>query len=393
MDILSAAKEIENDIIKWRRDLHKIPEIGNDLPKTREYIREKLEEMGIPYILTKSVTGIVALIEGKSQGKTVALRSDMDGLPVEEETEVSFQSQNGSMHACGHDAHGAMLLGAAKILKNNRNMIKGNVKLIFQPGEESPGGAEPMIEEGCLENPKVDAIFGQHIGNLIDGLQTGQVAVSLGNAMACRDSFKIVVKGRGAHSSTPHLSIDPIAVSAQVINGIYMIKSRELDALSPSVISICMIHGGTASNIIPEAVVLEGSTRSIDPETRQYISKRIEEVVKNTCSSFGAAYEFTFSWGYPVLTNDREMALLAMESARKIAGAENVKEAKGPIMGSEDMAFYLNKIPGAYCFLGSVVENEGVVYGHHNPKFDLDESVFVKGTALFVQMALDYLNL
>ncbi|MBE6012716.1 M20 metallopeptidase family protein [Anaeropeptidivorans aminofermentans] len=391
-NILNLALEIENEIIKWRRELHQIPEVGTQLPKTCEYIKGKLDEMGIPYTCTKSVTGIVALIEGGSPGKTVALRSDMDALPVLEETGLDFKSTNGSMHACGHDAHSAMLLGAAKILNDHKSELKGNVKLIFQPGEESPGGAEPMIKEGCLENPKVDAIFGQHIGVLIDGLKTGEVAVSYGNAMACRDAFKIAVKGRGAHSSTPHLSIDPVAIAAQIINGIYMIKARELDALSPSVISVCMIHGGTASNIIPEKVEMEGSTRSIDPKVRKFIAERIEQVVKTTCETYGADYEFEFSWDYPVLTNHKEMAEMVIEGAGKILGSDKVFVQPQAIMGSEDMSFFLNEVPGAYYFLGSVVSQDGVVYGHHNPKFLLDESVFAKGSAVMVQLVQDYLN-
>lgn len=391
-NILNLALEIENEIIQWRRELHQIPEVGNCLPNTCGYIKGKLDEMGIPYTCTESVTGIVALIEGGSPGKTVALRSDMDALPILEETGLEFKSTNGAMHACGHDSHSAMLLGAAKILNNHKSELKGNVKLLFQPGEESPGGAEPMIKEGCLENPKVDAIFGQHIGVLIDGLKTGEIAVSYGNAMACRDAFKIAVKGRGAHSSTPHLSIDPIAIAAQIINGIYMIKARELDALSPSVISVCMIHGGTASNIIPEKVEMEGSTRSIDPKVRKFIADRIEQVVKSTCETYGADYEFEFSWDYPVLTNHKEMAEMVIEGAGKILGSDKVFVQPQAIMGSEDMSFYLNEVPGAYYFLGNVVEQNGVVYGHHNPKFDLDESVFVKGTAVMVQLVNDYLN-
>ncbi|MDL2248592.1 M20 family metallopeptidase [Tyzzerella sp. OttesenSCG-928-J15] len=391
-NFLDYAKRIEEKITSRRRDLHKMPELGNETIKTRDYIAKALDEMGIEYSLSKSVTGIVAIIRGSEAGKTVAIRTDMDALPVVEETDLNFKAEGSCMHACGHDAHMAMALGAAEILNNNRDKLKGNVKIIFQPGEEAPGGAKPMIEEGCLENPKVDAIFGQHIGALIDGLKTGEIAVSKGNAMACRDAFSIEIKGRGAHSSTPHLSIDPVAIAAQVINGIYMIKARQLRALSPAVISVCMVHGGTASNIIPESVKLEGSTRSIDPEDRQFIARRIEEVVKANCEAFGAEYKFNFSWDYPVLTNDSHMAQIVMEAAGKVLGSDKVFEQTQAIMGSEDMAFYHNEVPGAYFFLGSVVEQDGVVYGHHNPKFMLDESVFYKGAAVMAQVVWDYLQ-
>lgn len=388
MDILQSVRDIEKQIITWRRDLHKNPEIENCTPQTRDYIAAQLDQMGISYEKCESVTGLIAHIQGAKDGKTIVFRADMDALPVSEETGLDFASQNDYMHACGHDAHAAMLLGAAKVLNDNKDKLPGNVRLLFQPGEEYPGGAEPMIAEGCLDG--ADAIFGLHIGNLIEGLESGQVAVHMGNSMACKDSFFIKVIGRGGHSSVPHLSIDPIAISAQLINGLYMIKGRELPALSPSVISVCTIHGGTASNIIPDEVVIEGSTRSVDDATRQLIAKRIQEVAKSTCQTYGATCDFTFEWGYPVLKNNEEMAKLAAKSACQIVGTDNVFTDKDALMGSEDMSFYLNKLPGAYFFLGSIVSDNGVIYGHHSPKFMLDESAFIYGSAIFVQIVMDY---
>lgn len=391
-DITLLSQEMQEQIVKWRRALHQIPEIGNNLPLTSKYVQDVLTELGIPFHTLLNGNAVVGLIEGAKPGKTVALRADMDALPLVEEADVDFKSTNGSMHACGHDAHTAMLLGAAKILNENKEQLKGNVKLLFQPGEESPGGAKPMIEEGCLKNPTVDAIFGQHIGVLFDDLKSGNMLVSYGSVMACRDSFKIKIKGRGAHSSMPHLSIDPIAITAQVINDIYMIKARELDALSPAVISVCMVHGGTASNIIPDSVELEGSTRSIDPKVRKFIAKRVEQVVKNTCEAFGATYEFEYIWDYGVTTNNKEMAQVVMDAAKKIIPEDEIGVQTTSLMGSEDMSFYLDEVPGAYSFLSSVVKQDGVVYNHHNPKFMLDESVFYRGSALFVQIAKDFLE-
>lgn len=391
MDINKLAAELQEQIVQWRRDLHQIPEIGNELPQTSKYVQDRLDEMGIPFVTMVNGSGILATIKGGSPGKTVAIRADMDALPVPEEAPVDFKSTNGNMHACGHDSHTAMLLGAAKILSEHRDELKGTVKLIFQPGEESPGGAKPMIAEGCLDG--VDAIFGQHIGCLIAGAgESGKIIVSHGNLMACRDAFKIKITGRGAHSSTPEQSIDPIAIAAQVINGIYMIKARENSALCPMVISVCMVHGGTASNIIPETVEMEGSTRAIDNKTREMIARRIEEVVKGTCAAYGAAYEYEFIWDYDITTNNPEMADLVIQSAKDLGMGEDVQLQSGAIMGSEDMSFYLNEVPGAYYFLSSVVEQDGHVYGHHNPRFMLDESVFSKGTALFVKIAANYLN-
>ncbi len=350
-------EKLENQIIKWRRDLHQIPEIGNNLPKTSFYVQNCLKEMGIEFKTMVNGSGIVATIIGNKPGKTVALRADMDALVINEEAPIDFKSTNGCMHSCGHDAHTAMLLGAAKILSENKDKINGRVKLIFQPGEESPGGAIPMINEGALEG--VDAIFGQHIGCLFSSLKpsdTGKIIISKNKVMSCRNSFKIVIKGKGAHSSVPHMAIDPIAIAAQVINGIYMIKAREIDTLSPAVISICMIHGGTASNIMPEFIEMEGSARIFDPILSNKIEKRIEEIVKFYCEAYGAKYEFQFLKDYSALVNDEKMADIVINAAEKLVPKSNIIEQAQALMCSEDMSFYLEKVPGAYFFLASVVE-------------------------------------
>jgi len=382
---------LHEQIVKWRRDLHQIPEIGNDLPQTSAYVQKVLSDMGIPFVTMINGSGIFATITGGLTGKTIALRADMDGLPIVEQAPVSFKSTNGNMHACGHDAHTAMLLGAAKVLNDNKDTIKGTVKLIFQSGEESIGGAKLMIEEGCLDG--VDAIFGQHIEcNFFGAKESGKITVSHSNAMACRDSFKIKIVGRGGHGAWPENTIDPIAMSAQVINGINLIKAREISALTPCVISICMINGGTAGNIIPNEVVLEGSTRSVDVKTREIVATRIEEVLKHTCSAFGGSYKFAFIKGYDITQNNPKMADLVIDSAKDLGFGDDIVLQSSPVMGSEDMSFYLNKVSGAYYFLSSVVHQDGQVYGHHNPKFMLDEGVFSKGTALLLQIIANYLG-
>jgi len=392
VDIRKLAEGMQDQVVKWRRDLHQIPEIGNELPQTSKYVQDCLKEMGIPFVTMVNGSGIVATIAGGSAGKTIALRADMDALPITEDAPVDFKSTNGKMHACGHDAHTSMLLGAAKILNDNKAGIKGTVKLIFQPGEEAPGGAKPMIAEGCLKG--VDAIFGAHIGCLFANIkESGKILVSHGNAMACRDVFKIKIIGRGGHGAWPENCIDPVAVAAQVINGIYMIKAREIAALAPSVISICMVHGGTANNIIPQAVELEGSTRAVDPKTRELIASRIEQVLKNTCASYGATYEFNFEWDYDITTNNPAMADLVIKAANDLGMGGDIIAQPSPLMGSEDMSFFLNEVPGAYYFLTSVAPNQdGMVYGHHNTKFMLDESVFSKGVALLLQITANYLD-
>ena len=391
MDIMKEAKDLQDRIVKWRRDLHKIPEIGNELPKTSSYVQECLKSMGIPFVTMVRGSGILASINGAGQGKTIALRADMDALPIREETPVDFKSTNGNMHSCGHDAHTAMLLAAARIINDNKALLKGSVKLIFQPGEENPGGAKPMIDEGCLDG--VDAIFGLHIGLILNEIKkSGKIIVSHDKVMASRDAFKIKIIGRGAHSASPHMSIDPVAIAAQLINNVYLIKARECDALDPSVISICMVHGGTANNIIPQTVEIEGSTRSLNQQTREKIARRIEQVSKSTCEVHGATAEFNYFWDYDITKNNPEMADFVIQAAKDLDLGDDIVIQTSAVMGSEDMSFFLNKVPGAYFFLSSVAEQDGQVFGHHHPRFMLDESVFYKGTALFVQIVQNYLG-
>ena len=391
MDIKKVSESVQEQVIKWRRDLHQIPEIGNDLPMTSKYVQEQLSEMGIPFVTMVNGSGVLATIKGDGAGKTIALRADMDALPLVEEAPVDFKATNGNMHTCGHDAHAAMLLGAAKVLNDNKAHINGTVKLIFQPGEESPGGAKPMIAEGALNG--VDAVFGQHIGCLFNDIKdSGKIIVSHSNAMACRDAFKIKVVGRGAHGAWPENAIDPISIGTQVINGIYMIKAREVSALDPAVISIGMVHAGTANNIIPMSLEIEGTTRSIKPETRKRIAERLEQVVKNTCEAHGASYEFEYNLDYDITANNPEMADLVIKSAVDLGFGADVLPQTSAVMGSEDMSFFLNEVPGAFFFLSSVVHQDGQVFGHHHPKFMLDESVFHKGVAVFVQIVKNYLG-
>jgi len=391
MDINKLAQDAQELVVKWRRDLHQIPEIGNDLPMTSKYVQDRLSEMGIPFVTMVNGSGVLATIKGSGAGKTIALRADMDALPLVEEAPVEFKATNGNMHTCGHDAHTAMLLGAAKVLNDNKDYINGTVKLIFQPGEESPGGAKPMIAEGALDG--VDAVFGQHIGCLFNDIKdSGKVIVSHSNAMACRDAFKIKIIGRGAHGAWPENAIDPISIGTQVVNGIYMIKAREVSALDPAVISIGMIHAGTANNIIPMSLEIEGTTRSIKPETRKRIAERLEQVVKNTCEAHGASYEYEYNLDYDITANNPEMADLVIKSATDLGYGGDVLPQTSAVMGSEDMSFFLNKVPGAFFFLSSVVHQDGQVFGHHHPKFMLDESVFCKGVAVFVQIVKNYLG-
>lgn len=394
MDVLKEAREIEKEIINWRRELHKIPELNLNLPKTSYYVQEKLKSFNIEFKTLVEGNAIVALIKGKDHGKTIALRGDMDALPIEEETGLSFSSiHKGCMHACGHDGHTAMLLGAAKILSENTDKFSGNVKLLFQPGEEYPGGAKPMIDEGAMENPKVDAVIGLHNGLINEKIPSGSIAYRDGCMMASMDRFLIKVIGKGCHGAYPQLGIDPIIVSSEIVLALQKIISREINTNVPSILSVCRINGGFSQNIIPDIVELEGTVRATDVETRNFIARRIEEVVKGICLAARADYKLEYDYKYPPVMNDKEFNKIFVEAAKKILGEKEIVEMPTPVMGGEDMAFFLEKAAGTFFFLANPkVYEDGKIYSHHSSKFDLDESYFYIGTALFVQTALDFLN-
>ncbi|MEY8416976.1 amidohydrolase [Tissierella praeacuta] len=392
MDIIKSAKRIEESIINWRRDLHQIPEIGLNLEQTSQYVIKQLEEMGIEYRKNIGVSGIVGLIKGDKPGRTIALRADMDALPIKEETGLPFASKNGNMHACGHDAHTAILLGAAKVLNENKDKIKGNVKLIFQPAEEGPGGAKPMIEDGALKEPKVDAIMGLHVGNLTENSKEGSIMVSYNNMMACLDRFKLKLIGKGCHGAYPETGVDPIAMAGYFISNVQSIISRELSPTDPAVVTIGKINGGFAYNIIPDSVELEGTVRAVDQKVRENIAKRIEDFAKGISETMRGTYEYEYVFGYPPLVNDKEFTKDFIESAKKIIPEEDIVEMKKPAMGGEDMAYFLNEAPGTFFFMSTPRAVNGEYYPHHNSKFDINEEILWKGAALLIQGVMDYLE-
>jgi len=392
MDILNLAKQVEEDMIRWRRDLHRIPELGLELPKTSEYVQKVLDELGIEYKTLVNGNAIVGLIHGTEKSPVMALRADMDALPIKEETGLEFASDNGKMHACGHDGHTAMLLGAAKVLQENRHQLKGTVKLLFQPGEEYPGGALPMIEEGAMENPHVDAVMGIHNGHIFPEIPKGMIGIKYGPMMASMDRILLKIKGKGAHGAYPHDSIDPISMSFQIGTALQTLVSRETKPVDPVVLSICRIEGGFNQNIIPGMVEMEGTVRTLNRETRTRIARRIEEVSKGIAQSMRGDAELTYDYKYPPLINDEEFTKFFRESAVKIVGEDKILEMKEPVMGGEDMAYFLEKAPGTFIFLNNPKEIDGDIYPHHNSKFDIDESYFKVGAALFVQTVFDYLK-
>ncbi len=390
MDIKKAAVDIQKDVIKWRRDLHQIPELGLDLKQTSAYIRNELERMEIPYRPAAS-SGIVGLIEGQQPGPTLALRADMDGLPIREETGLPFASTNGNMHACGHDAHMAMLLGAAKIILSIRSGLHGSVKLLFQPGEEGYFGAAQMIADGCLENPAVDAIAGLHVGQIFPELGTGQIGVCEGPILAAATRFEVTVKGASTHGALPHLGVDAITVASEIILSLQKIISREMDPLRPAVFTIGQIRGGEAHNIITPLVTFSGDFRTLDKEDRRFITKRLCEICESTAAANRAEAEVKMLGGYPSTINDPDFTSRLVESAAGVIGSKNVIPIKKPNMGTEDMSFYLEKVPGVFFVIGTGNEGKNITFPHHNPRFDVDEDTLWIGPAVFTRLALDYL--
>jgi len=393
MDTLTAAKAIEKDIVSIRREIHMYPEIGLETPRTSALVARLLRDLGVEVRERVGGYGVVGLIRGEVPGpaKVVALRADMDALPVNEETGKDYASKvPGAMHACGHDAHVAMLLGASRVLSEMRNRFSGAVKLIFQPGEEGAGGAKYMIDDGCLEDPKPDIMFGLHVGTLWSA-KAGQVGVRSGALMAASDSFVIEVHGKGGHGAAPHLSVDPVVISAQIVTALQTIVSREVDPIAPAVVTVGKIEAGTARNIIPETCTMLGTVRYIDRVLKDYIPARIRDIAGGVAASMRAEARVEYKYGYPPLVNDRSATEFLARSAASLVGPDNVLEVQ-PTMGGEDMAYYLERVPGTFFSLGSAGSDPSTWYPNHHPKFDIDESVLPLGAAVLAQACLDFLG-
>jgi amidohydrolase len=388
-EILKYVKEIENEIINYRRELHKIPEVGLNLPQTKSFILNELKKLNLDIKEYKSCSGLSALI-GKKGEKTLGIRTDMDALPIVEETNLPYASNNGNMHACGHDGHMAIVLGVAKTLKKFEDELNGKVKLIFQPGEEKEGGAKLLVDEGVLKNPDVDAILGIHIGNFIDEIENGKIGLYKGPFMASIDRFRIKIIGKGTHGATPHKGIDSIYISSLVLTSIQEIVSREIEVFSPSVISFGKINGGSQYNIIPDSVEIEGTVRTLDEETRKYISKRMKDIVSNITIGFRGSFEYEYLFGYPVVVNDSKLADNFYESIKKVIPEKSIVFLKKPTMVGEDFSYYTKNIPGLYIFLSS--KKEKYPPPHHNSKFDIDESVLYLGTLALSYFAIEFLK-
>jgi len=388
-DIKRLGEKYLQQMINLRETIHMYPEDGFKEFKTSEIIVNELEKLGIKVQKNVAKTGVVGLIEGNYPGKTVLLRADMDALKIQEQADVEYKSKvDGMMHACGHDGHVAGLLGAAMILNELKDKLHGNVKLVFQPAEEREGGALPMIEEGVLENPKVDAAFGAHLWGY---LKEGEVHLKEGPMMAAPDIFNIKVIGKGGHGAVPQESIDPIVITCQIVNALQTIVSRKISPLDPVVVTCGKIQGGDSFNVIPNEVELEGTIRTFNEETRNLVPRIMEDLVRGITTSQGATYEFKYKANYPALLNNTDMTNFAKKSLEKIVGKENVFDLKEPNMGGEDFAYFAQKVPSAFMFIG-IADNESEPVIHHNPYFKWDsKNVGILAQSLS-QIALDYLK-
>ena len=383
MNIHPEVLAIKNYIISTRRDIHKHPELSFQEFRTSKLVSEQLKSFGIQVIDNVGKTGVVGILEGSSGDKTIAMRADMDALPIQETNDVSYKSINdGVMHACGHDAHTAMLLGAAKVLANNKKNIKGTIKFIFQPAEEGYGGAKFMIEDGALEN--VDEIYGLHVWNY---QKSGTVGIKEGPVMAAADMFTLTIKGKGGHGATPQGTVDCIVVASHLIQTLQTIVSRNTNPLESTVITIGQINGGYNFNVIADNIILKGTTRAYTEENRQLIKRRMKQIIEGTEKTFNASIALDYKDGYPPVINNYEATNKIKAVAKKVVGNKVI--APYLSMGGEDFSYFSNQVPGCFFFLGSAPKDrKPMSTPQHCSHFDIDEEVLKIGSSIFVELGL-----
>ena len=389
-DTTKQARAMNDQIVQWRRALHQIPELGFETPRTEQFILERLSTFGVDEIRHgNGKRGIVALIKGGKPGKVLGIRADYDALNMTEDTGLTFASTNGNMHACGHDAHAAILLATTKILAENKKDLQGTVKLLFQPSEENGKGAPAMIEDGVLDAPALDGIIGLHTGNLWKGVTAGEAGYRFGAIMAAADWFTVTFNGKGGHGATPHLTVDPVTMACQAVSAMQLIVSRETSPLESGVVTVGTIQGGTMPNIIAPSCTIAGTLRSLSPETRKKLGERVREICEGTAKTLGGTADVSFTYGPPPLINDKAMTEKLKAAMEDVLGADKVREVAEPTMGGEDMAFFQERVPGSFFFLPATF-GDGRDYPHHHPKFDLNEEVFWIGAAVMAHFALTW---
>ena len=384
--------EILPGVVADRRDFHEHPELAHQEVRTAGVVADRLRAIGLDDIRTGiASTGVTGLIRGTAGpgGKTVLLRADMDALPIHELNEVEYRSRtDGVMHACGHDAHTAMLLAVTRLLMERRGEFAGTVKVLFQPAEEvPPGGAKPMIEAGVLEEPHVDAAFGLHIAQ---GDPVGTLSVRPGPAMAAADRFRIVVHGKGGHGAHPHDTIDPVLVGAQIVTALQSLVAREVDPIESGVVTVAAFLAGEAFNVIPETAELRGTVRTFTPANRDLLQERVGALVTGIAAAMRAEATVEYARGYPATVNDPELTELVRRACEATVGPDKVLTG-APMMGAEDFSYFLEAVPGSFFFVGSKNPERGLVWGHHHPRFDLDEAAMAVGIEAMTRVALDYL--
>ncbi|MGY4309898.1 amidohydrolase [Bradyrhizobium sp. USDA 4369] len=382
MPIVNRVADLQPDIQAWRRDIHSHPELLYEVHRTAAFVADRLREFGCDEVVTGlGKTGVVGVIKGRKPGngevKVLGLRADMDALPIEEATGLPYASKTpGLMHACGHDGHTAMLLGAARYLAETRNFA-GEVAVIFQPAEEGGGGADAMIKDGLIERFKIDQVYGMHNG---PGLPVGAFAIRQGPLMASTDSVDITIEGHGGHAAKPHNCIDSLMVGAQLVTALQQIVARNVDPLEAAVLSICEFHAGNARNVIPQSAVLRGTVRTLTPKVRELMEKRVREVVTGVAQMTGAKIDLSYTRGYPVVVNHAEQTEIAIRAAKEVVGDTNVHEMP-PMMGGEDFAYMLEARPGAFIFVGN-----GDSAGLHHPAYNFNDEAIVYGTSFFIKV-------
>jgi amidohydrolase len=381
-------RALQPQLVEWRRVLHQRPELGFKEHLTAEFITQKLTQWGIPHQTGIAHTGIVAIVQGHQPGRTLAIRADMDALPVQEENQVPYRSQHdGKMHACGHDGHTAIALGTAYYLSQHPETFAGTLKFIFQPAEEGPGGAKPMIEAGVLKNPDVDAIIGLHLWN---NLPLGTIGVREGALMAAVELFHCTIQGKGGHGAMPHQTVDSIVVGAQVVTALQTIVARNVDPIQSGVVTIGEFHAGRAHNVIADTAEMSGTVRYFDPNLTDFFKARVEQVIAGVCQSQGASYKLDYWSLYPPVLNDRAIAQLVRSVAETVVETPAGIVPECQTMGGEDMSFFLQEVPGCYFFLGSANADRGLAFPHHHPRFDFDETALGMGVEIFVRCVEKY---
>ena len=385
------ADELLPQLVEWRRDFHRHPELGFQEVRTAGVVAAHLQALGLEVSAGVGKTGVIAMVEPDGlpeDSETVLLRFDMDALPIHEETELPFASENpGVMHACGHDGHTAIGMGVAQLLTRHRNELPGRVKLVFQPAEEGLGGAMAMIEDGALEAPQPAAAYGLHLWSR---LPYNQVVVQPGPLWAAADMFTLTVFGKGGHGATPHDTIDATLVACQLVVALQTIVSRNANPSDTAVVTVGALHSGNAGNVISERAVLEGTIRSFEPEVRSLLLERIDEVCTGICQAFGARYEFELQSCVPATINSESGARVMESIANEVVGGQNVTRI-APMMVGEDMAEFLNRAPGCFVLVGAANPEEGFYSPHHSPTFDFEESVMPTGVALLAEAAFSQL--